>query len=209
MSDVDIRKAIQAKSDQLNADDLIGGSMTVTIENVTEGNSQNPVAIYYTGCNGKPWYPAKTVLRALVAAWTDVGKDWIGKSLTIFRDPEVEYAGVKVGGIRVSHLSHIDADFILMLSEKRGKKKKFSFKKLIVKQDAHNQDALNIDEQLASASKALRGAKSSDALEKMVSHARFAELRSALGDRASELDAVVSEVRARYETAPVTDSDDF
>lgn len=128
---VDIRKSIEAKSDRLNADDLLGGSITIQIEDVRAGNADNPVAVFYAGCNGKPWYPCKTMRRAMVAAWSDDGKSWIGKSCTLYRDADVIYGGVKVGGIRISHFSDIDADMVLSLSEKRGKKTQYRFKRLI------------------------------------------------------------------------------
>lgn len=128
---VDIRKSIEAKSDRLNADDLLGGSITIQIEDVRAGNADNPVAVFYAGCNGKPWYPCKTMRRAMVAAWSDDGKSWIGKSCTLYRDADVIYGGVKVGGIRISHFSDIDADMVLSLSEKRGKKAQYRFKRLI------------------------------------------------------------------------------
>lgn len=132
---VDIRKSIEAKSDRLNADDLLGGSITIQIEDVRAGNADNPVAVFYAGCNGKPWYPCKTMRRAMVAAWSDDGKSWIGKSCTLYRDADVIYGGVKVGGIRVSHFSDIDADMVLSLSEKRGKKTQHRFKRLIFPQN--------------------------------------------------------------------------
>lgn len=127
---VDIRKSIEAKSDRLNADDLLGGAITIQIEDVRAGNADNPVAVFYAGCNGKPWYPCKTMRRAMVAAWSDDGKSWVGKSCTLYRDADVIYGGVKVGGIRVSHFSDIDADMVLSLSEKRGKKAQYRFKRL-------------------------------------------------------------------------------
>ena len=216
---VDIRKSIEAKSDRLNAGDLIGKEITVRIEKVTEGSAESPVAVYYEGCNGKPWYPAKTMRRAIVAAWGDVGNDWVGKSVTLFRDPEVIYGGVKVGGVRISAFSDIPNDLTLMLTEKRGKKSKFEFKKLVVKEAPK---AADITEQLPGAITAIRGAKTEAALEKMLAHAKFVSLRDALGDRASELDAAVSEKRAEFAPVPssepenantsderVNDSDDF
>lgn len=128
---VDIRKSIEAKSDRLNADDLIAGPLTIKIQDVRAGNTENPVAIYYEGCNGKPWYPCKSMRRAMVYAWTDEGKSWAGKSCTLFRDPDVIYGGVKVGGIRISHMSHIDEDMTVMLTKVRGKKEKVTFRKLV------------------------------------------------------------------------------
>lgn len=197
---VDIRKSIEAKSDRLNADDLIGKEIVVRIEKVTEGNAESPIAVYYEGCNGKPWYPAKTMRRALVAAWTDEADNWIGKSVKLYRDPEVVYGGIKVGGIRIKAFSDIPNDLTLMLTEKRGKKTKFDFKKLVV-QDAPAQP--NITEQLPGAITAIRGAKTEAALEKMLSHSKFVALRDALGDRVAEIDSVVAAKRAEF--TPVAD----
>ena len=45
-------------SQQLNADDLIGGqSRTIKITNVTIAMGEQPVAIHYEGDNGKPYKP--------------------------------------------------------------------------------------------------------------------------------------------------------
>ena len=212
---VDIRKAIQAKSDQLNADDLIGRDITVRIENVTSGNKEHPVAVYYEGCEGKPWYPAKTSLRAIVEAWGDVAADWHGKSLTLFRDPNVVYAGVKVGGIRVKAFSDIDADFTLMLAEKRGKKTEHRFKKLNIApvQSAPRQSKPKADPaaQLAGAITHIGGVQNEASLDKMVQSEKFLAFRASLGDRAEELDAAVLAKRESFNTSEesVSGTDDF
>jgi hypothetical protein len=41
--------------------------------------------------------------------------------MTVFRDPTAKWAGEEVGGIRVSHLSHIDGQFKLALRESQKK----------------------------------------------------------------------------------------
>ena len=172
---VDIRKSIEAKSDRLNADDLIGSPLTITIENVQSGPSENPVAVYYKGCNGKPWYPCKTVRRAMVAAWSDDGKSWIGKSCTLYRDPEVIYGGVKVGGIRISHFSHIATDMVLMLAEKRGKKTAFTFKVLkIEKEEVEESSELQKARGIIDrAAKAIEKAATLPELEKITSYQAY------------------------------------
>ena len=45
---MDISQAAQPKSDQLNADDLIGGPQLVTITEVRKGSSEQPVEIVTT-----------------------------------------------------------------------------------------------------------------------------------------------------------------
>ena len=67
---MDISDTIIAKSDQLNASDLIGGPITVTITGVKRFDSaEQPIAISYEGDNGKPFKPCKSVRRLLVGMW--------------------------------------------------------------------------------------------------------------------------------------------
>ena len=39
---MDMTESIQARSDQINADDLAGGPMTVTIREVVKGKAESP-----------------------------------------------------------------------------------------------------------------------------------------------------------------------
>jgi hypothetical protein len=81
--------------------------------------------------------------RVLIFAWGDDGGEWVGKSMTLYNDPSVEYGGVKVGGIRISHLSHIERDIAILLTAKRGKKQEFVIKKLTVARESVAQPAEN------------------------------------------------------------------
>lgn len=127
---VDLSKTIIAKSDQLNADDLLGGPITVTIQSVKEGNTDQPVAIFYEGCNGKPFYPCKSMRRVLVNVWGKNGADYVGKSMTLFRDPAVKFGGIMVGGIRISHMSGLEKDMPMALQVTKGSKKLYTVKPL-------------------------------------------------------------------------------
>lgn len=119
---MNISKAILAKSDQLNSSDLIGGPQTVTIAEVREGNSDQPVQIHLVEWPGRPFKPSKTVLRILDYAWGEETDDWPqGARMTVFRDPTAKWANEEVGGIRVSHLSHITEPFKLALRESQKK----------------------------------------------------------------------------------------
>ena len=106
---VDMRKAIEPKSDQMNYDDFIGGAKkTIRISEVRDsGNGEQRISIHYEGDNGKPWKPCKSMCRVLVEAWDDDGLQYVGKTLTLYGDPSVKWAGKEVGGIRISHMSHI------------------------------------------------------------------------------------------------------
>lgn len=121
---MDLTQAIIARSDQLNADDLIGGPQTFTIAEVREGSSEQPVSIVLAEWLGnRPFKPSKTVLRILVHAWGKETDDWPkGARMTLYRAAEVKWAGEEVGGIRVSHLSHIDAPLKVALKESQKKK---------------------------------------------------------------------------------------
>lgn len=119
---MDISPFIKAKSDQLNADDLLGGPITVQIERVTQGSRDQPVVIHISGGH-MPWKPSKTALRVLAHAWGTKTGPWEGRWLTLYRDETVKWAGEEVGGIRIKAMSHITEDISLSLTESKGKKK--------------------------------------------------------------------------------------
>jgi hypothetical protein len=130
MSEVSLASTIVPKSDQVNADDLIASCVTVEIKAVKQGDKESPVWIITSGFEGRAWKPCKSMRRVLIAAWGEYGSQWVGKSVTLFCDPEVVYGGVKVGGIRISHMSHITADLMLSLTATRGKRKPFLVKRM-------------------------------------------------------------------------------
>lgn len=117
----DITPFIQAKSDQLNADDLIGGPITARITNVrVTGGDQQPVTVELD--EGKPWKPCKTTMRVLAALWGPRAGEWVGRMVRLYRDPAVRYGGVEVGGIRISGMSHIDKPKVITLSSSKKTK---------------------------------------------------------------------------------------
>lgn len=126
----DLAATITPKSNQLNADDLIGGPRTITITGVRMTGDEQPIAIDYDGGDGRPYLPCKSMRRVLVAAWGPDGSTYTGRSMTIYRDAAVKFGGDQVGGIRISHLSHIDRDMALALTETRGKRRAFTVRRL-------------------------------------------------------------------------------
>lgn len=127
----DMTAAITPKSDQINADDLISGPRTITISHVeVKPSPEQPVSIYYEGDGGKPWKPCKSMSRVLVAAWGPDAKAYVGRSVTLYRDPKVTWGGMAVGGIRISHMSHIDRDMVMALTATKGKRAPFTVKAL-------------------------------------------------------------------------------
>jgi hypothetical protein len=119
---MDITSTLEAKSNQLNTDDLIGGPRTITITKVSAGSTEQPVAVSFDGDQGKPWYPCKSMRRVLVAAWGADASQYVGRRVTLFRDPAVTYGGIQVGGIRVSHLSELDGPLSIALTVTRQKR---------------------------------------------------------------------------------------
>lgn len=127
---MDMSKTIAPKSNQLNADDLIGDrSLTITITKVDAGPSlDQPVAIHYEG--GLPYLPCKSMRRVLVHCWGKDAKAYVGRSMTLFRDEKVRFGGAEVGGIRISHLSHIDGPQSMALTASRAQRKLYTVQPL-------------------------------------------------------------------------------
>lgn len=141
--DIDLSATIQPKSDQLNADDLIAGPRTITITRVAASPSspEQPVSIFFEGDDGKPYKPCKSMRRVLVFAWGPKALEYVGRSMTLFRDPRVTWGGMEVGGIRISHLSHIDADTTFALTESKKKRAPYTVRKLVTPAPAKQQPA--------------------------------------------------------------------
>lgn len=124
---MDMSKTIEAKSDQLNADDLLGGPRTIKITDVSGNDDiQQPVNIYFEGDNGKPYRPCKSMRRVMVNCWGADAKKYVGRLMTIYRDPDVTYGGMKVGGIRISHMSHIEKSQVIVLAAAKSKRAPFT-----------------------------------------------------------------------------------
>lgn len=131
MSDVsNLKDTIIPKSDQLSSEQLLSGPITITVSSVTRGAAEQPVIVSYDGDAGRPYKPCKTMRKLLLFAWGDDGREWVGKSMTLYCDPEVKFGGVKVGGIRISHMSHIESDIAVSLTATKGKKELHRIKKL-------------------------------------------------------------------------------
>ena len=129
---MDISKTTQPKSDQQNFDDYgTGGPKTVTIVEVVEGNAEQPVWIHLAEFPGRPYKPSKSMRRVLEFAW---GKDtdvYHSRRMTLYGDPTVKFGGSVLGGIKISHLSHIDREKSLSLTETKGKRKPYVVQPLV------------------------------------------------------------------------------
>lgn len=128
----DLRPTIVPKSDQLNAEQLLGGPMTITVSDVRLGSGEDqPVVVHYIGEEGRPFKPCKTMRKVLIHAWGPNGTAWRGRSMTLYNDPAVKFGGEDVGGIRISHLTDIPQTIKVSLTSTRGKKAKHEIRKLV------------------------------------------------------------------------------
>lgn len=97
----DMSPVIIPKSDQISADDLISGPMTVTIREVKiSPGAEQPVNILVDQTD-RAYRPCKSMSRVLVQAWGPDASKYVGRSLTLYRDPTVKWGGLEVGGIRI------------------------------------------------------------------------------------------------------------
>ena len=132
MNDIsNLRDTIIPKSDQLNAEQLLSAPMTIIVTDIKRGSGPDqPVIVSYANDEGRPYKPCKTCRKILIFAWGDDGGEWIGKRMTLYCDPDIKFGGVKVGGIRISHLSDIERDMAVSLNVTKGKKGEFVIRKL-------------------------------------------------------------------------------
>lgn len=132
---IDMRATIIPKSDQINADDLIGGPRTITVSKVSLlAAADQPVAIHFEGDGGKPYKPCKSMRRVIVMTWGPDGAAYVGRSMTLYRDEGVAFGGQKVGGIRISHMTHITKPITMALTATRGRREGFTVQPLQIEQ---------------------------------------------------------------------------
>ena len=137
----DISFAMQAKSDQLNAVDIMGVEPVITIRDVQVRNGEQPVWVFYHGDNNRPWKPSKGMIRILAAGWGTESQNWIGKSIQIYCEPGVTYGGKEVGGVRIRAMSDIDKRGIkATLTISRQKREPYPVKFLDMKRPQYPSD---------------------------------------------------------------------
>ena len=113
----------EPRSDQLNYEDFIGSPRTFLVAGVKTGSAEQKYDIELAG-EPRFWRPPLTVLRLLVAGWTDEATTWPEHAVTLFGDPSITFGRDKVGGIRISHMSHLpdDKPLTVNLTKTRGKR---------------------------------------------------------------------------------------
>lgn len=138
----DLQLALAAKSDQLNATDIMGYEPIIRIRDVrVTPKQEQPISIYFDGDNNKPWKPSKGMGRILWAAWGDDYSKWAGRYAQIYFDPEVIFGGQKVGGIRIRALSDIpEAGLNCVLTLNRAKRIPYHVPRLVLQEAEYPED---------------------------------------------------------------------
>lgn len=119
---MDLTESTAPRSDQQNFDDVASTSRTVTVTEVRAGSAEQPVEVHLAEYPGRPYKPSKSMRRVLVAAWGPDSSTYAGRRLTIYGDPTVKFGGQVTGGIKISHLSHIEKPLTVALTVTRGKR---------------------------------------------------------------------------------------
>lgn len=103
----DMTSTIKAKSDQLNAGDILAGPVTVRVTGVDVRGGDQPVSIHTEG-DLQPYKPCLSMRRVLAKLWGGETDLWIGKHMVLFNDPTVIWAGKPEGGIRISQMEGLN-----------------------------------------------------------------------------------------------------
>lgn len=125
----DITETLAAKADQLTAAAMdASGPIRVKITSAHyKKQPQQPVTIKLDG--RLPFKPCLTMRRILAEAWGHDCDQWAGREMRLYCDDSVTFGDEesgkleKVGGVRISHLSHIKGTLRIRLTSTRGKTK--------------------------------------------------------------------------------------
>jgi len=197
---LDMTQFIAPRSDQLNADDMIGGQRTITISRVraSEGTPEQPVEIHIEGSD-KPYKPCKSMRRVMVSLWGPDASQYVGRSMTLYRDPEVQFGGMKVGGIRIGEMSHIEKDAQLVLTASKTKRAPFVVRKMKAQASQPTQPQTDTPAQIAERIKAATSVDMLNAIWKASAQTRrdypehVEALKQLAGDRKAELQTETEE----------------
>lgn len=126
---MDMSEHVAPKSDQLDAEDLRSGPRDVTVKAVTRGPSEEQPINFHLEETDRPWRPTKTVRRLIMGVWGKETDVYPTRRLRLYRDPDVTFGGMAVGGIRVSHMSHLptgDQPFRAIVMTGRARSSEFT-----------------------------------------------------------------------------------
>ena len=116
-------QSLAAKSDQINNLDLVSGPVKVTIAGLSIKNADAQKWTMRLESNDKVYRPSLGMRRVIAEVWKL--PPYNGKSLTLYRDPDVKFGADTTGGIRISHMSHIDREIEVTVQVSKGRFKTY------------------------------------------------------------------------------------
>lgn len=183
----DLSTTIAPRTDQLNADSLLSGPITIRVTKVVAtGTKEQPISIHYEGDDGKPYKPGLSMRRVLYQLWGKDGASYAGRSMTLFREPTIKFGGDVVGGIRISHMSDIgDKPITVPLTVTRGSRKPFTVEPLRVEPQRKERTPKSIEDRIAAFRKMLAECATADAVSALVGKASglFTDVDEATGEK--------------------------
>ena len=120
----DVSDTLIPNTDQLVADDLRTGHRNIKITKVERiSDEKRPLAVHFEGDGGKPYLPNVSMRRVIAEAWGTDSREWVGKWLRLFRNPQIKMGGAEVGGIRISHAYPLSqTEMVISLITTKGKR---------------------------------------------------------------------------------------
>ncbi|KAA0122134.1 hypothetical protein CIW48_19230 [Methylobacterium sp. P1-11] len=199
---IDISQTTAPRSDQLNADDLIGGPRTITVTRVSKMKEPDqPIAIYFEGDGGKPYKPGKSMRRVLLRIWGSDGEAYAGRRMTLYRDDAVQFGGMAVGGIRISHMSGITSPVTMPLTVTKAVRRAFTVKPLAEERSTEKPAAPKRTLPDVAREKARAGREVFEAWRDLLKPAQV----QALAEIEGELDRLMAETDTRDDGPPLDD----
>jgi hypothetical protein len=131
---MDLTSSAAPRTDQQNFLNYKDGPKTVTISHVKRGTDEQPVEVHLVEFPGQPWKPSKGMINVLMGAWGKESDAYAGRKITLYGDPKVRFGSDVLGGIRISHLSHIDKPVRVLIRLSKGKTGPFTVEPLAAAQ---------------------------------------------------------------------------
>lgn len=132
---MDISSTTAPDSTQINAEDFLAGSRTVTITGVSKGTPEQPVNFDLTEFPGRTFRPCKSMRRVMVAIWGSDASAYVGRRMTLYNDPTIRFGAQAVGGVRIAAMSHLDKPVTVPLTVTRGRRAPFTVEPLPTEPD--------------------------------------------------------------------------
>jgi len=129
---MDISETLIPNSDQLDAADLAASGpriFTVARTVVKSAGAEQPVDVYFKEFP-RPWRPGRNMRRVLAHCWGKDSSKWTDHQVELYCDPDVVFGKERVGGTRISRLSHIDGPVSAPIIIGRGSRGKWPVKPL-------------------------------------------------------------------------------